>query len=561
MRRSRSGSTFALIMLGSLAVIFCTTVRAQNSRVDAGTAPFRIAGTVTNKLGGAVLARVRVTIRDVKDQENVQSQVTGDEGRFEFRVKAGKYALHGAKRGFISSDYDQHEQFSSAIVTGAGLDTESIVLKLAPSAVLSGKILDESGEPVRLARVTLWREDHATGVSRIARFREDSADDQGTYEFLPLDAGTYFLSVTATPWYAVHPATTSPEGVSVAPAVVDRSLDVVYPTTYYAGATESEEATPIPLRGGDRLEVDLHLAPVPALHVIFRSPQDGSQQDGGNAYSMPLLQKRVFDSFDRPRAQENAHIIAPGVYELTIAPGKYTMRVWGPAQNNRVSDIDITQDHQEVETSNGEALSNISASVHILGEEAIPKNLYVIMREGPRRGGRGGPAGQVDAKGNLQLPNVSPGTYELWAGSQNNDYAVVRIASEGQEVAGHTLKVAAGGSLSLSLTLAAGTGRVEGFAKRDGKSVAGAMVVLIPKHPETNLELFRRDQSDMDGSFLLRGVIPGTYTVIAIADGWDLDWSRAGVPAKYAVQGQTIVVPGLGNHTIQLPEAVEVQGK
>ncbi len=65
----------------------------------------------------------------------------------------------------------------------------------------------------------------------------------------------------------------------------------------------------------------------------------------------------------------------------------------------------------------------------------------------------------------------------------------------------------------------------------------------------------------MDGSFLLRGVIPGTYTVIAIADGWDLDWSRAGVLAKYAVQGQTIVVPGLGNHTIQLPEAVEVQGK
>lgn len=546
------------MVLGWLAAIACTYAAAQNSLGDAGTGQFRIAGTVTNKLGGATLARVRVTIRDVKDSKNVLSQVTGDDGRFEFRIKAGKYALHGAKRGFISSDYDQHEQFSSAIVTAAGLDTESIVLKLAPSAVLSGKILDESGDPVRLARVTLWREDHTTGVSRITRFREDSADDQGSYEFLPLDAGTYFLSVTATPWYAVHPATTSPEGVPVAPAVVDRSLDVVYPTTYYAGATESEDATPIPLRGGDRLEVDLHLAPVPALHVIFRSQQDGSQQDGGNAYPMPVLQKRVFDSFDRPRAQENAHIISPGVYELTTAPGKYAMRLWGAPQNNRVSDIDITQDHQEVETSSGEALSNISASLHILGEETIPRDLFVVMREGQRRGGTGG---QVDAKGDVQIPNVSPGTYELWAGSQNNDYAVVKITSDGQEISGHTLKVPAGASMSLSLTLAAGSGRVEGFAKRDGKAVPGAMVVLVPKHPEANRELFRRDQSDLDGSFVLQNVIPGTYTVIAIANGWDLDWSRTGVIAKYAGHGRTVVVAGPGNRAIQLAEAVEVQGK
>jgi hypothetical protein len=87
------------------------------------------------------------------------------------------------------------------------------------------------------------------------------------------------------------------------------------------------------------------------------------------------------------------------------------------------------------------------------------------------------------------------------------------------------------------------------------------MVVLVPKHPEANIELFRRDQSDLDGSFLLQGVIPGTYTVIAIADGWDLDWSRAGVLAKYAGHGQTVMVPGSGSHAVQLTEAVEVQGK
>jgi hypothetical protein len=121
--------------------------------------------------------------------------------------------------------------------------------------------------------------------------------------------------------------------------------------------------------------------------------------------------------------------------------------------------------------------------------------------------------------------------------------------------------VPAGATMSLSLTLTSGSGRVEGIAKRDGKGIAGAMVVLVPKHPDANLDLFRRDQSDLDGTFVLQGVVPGAYTVIAIADGWDLDWSRPGVLAKYIGHGQTIVVPGQKGRSLQLPEPVEVQGK
>src|ERR1700676_188673 len=65
---------------------------------------------------------------------------------------------------------------------------------------------------------------------------------------------------------------------------------------------------------------------------------------------------------------------------------------------------------------------------------------------------------------------------------------------------------------------------------------------LVPKDPESHSDLFRRDQSDQDGSFSLRSVIPGTYTVVAIEDGWDLDWSRPGVIAHYVKHGQTVTV-------------------
>ena len=545
-------SKLRIAVTAMLALTLSGAAAAQITVGDTANAQFRIAGTVVAKPGGNALARTRVILRNTKDPKDVRSQLTGDDGRFEFRVPAGKYSLHGAKRGYVSSDYNQHEQYSSAIVTGAGIDTENLRLQLLPWAALSGKVLDESGNPVRHAEVSLWRQDHATGVSRIVQYERDTTDDQGFYEFTPLDAGTYFLSVTATPWYAVHPTTMAPEGMTLAPAAVDRTLDVVYPTTYYAGATESDDATPILLRGGDRLEIDIRLTPVPSLHVVFRE-----QPDLSNGYPYPLLQKRVFDELDMSRGGEGVQPVSPGVFEIATAPGKYAVRLSGPTETSRISEVDLSQDRQEVDTSSGEALSNIVGTVHIVGEEALPKDVFVVLREKQHVVAYG----RVNSTGVVEFKNVAAGNYEVLAGSQNVSYAVVKVATEGQLGSGHTLKVAPGTSPAVALTLARGSGRVEGYAKLGGKEVAGAMVVLIPKHPEANLELFRRDQSDLDGSFVLQGVIPGTYTLIAIADGWDLDWSRAGVLAKYAGKGQTVVVPGAGSHAVQLPAAVEVQAK
>ena len=549
---SWSGITSTIIVAGLLAVSSDFLRAQQATKVELQTGQFRIAGTVVSTTGGTPLARTRVMIRNVKDPKDVQFLLTGEDGHFEFRVKAGKYGLEGAKRGFITGDYDQHEQYSTAIVTRTDFDTENIVLKLAPSAVLVGRVLDESGDPIRHANVMLWREDHSTGVSRIVRFRNDVADDQGEYEFTPLDGGTYFLSVSATPWYAVHPPPARQEGAPVIPAV-DRDLDVVYPTTYYAGTSDWEDATPILIRGGDHLELDFHLAAIPAVHVILRS-----EPQGDNVYGFPQLQQRVFDDISSQHGQENPQVISPGVFEITTAPGKYVVQLWGPAQNARISEIDLSEDHQEVDTSSGDTLSTVNASVRLLGQDRLPKDLFVGLRDPTRRAGD---FQMVNSRGEVVFERVAPGMYEVVAGSSSNAYAVTRITSQDHESSGHTLKVPSSTSLSVSLSLVGGSTVVEGYAKQAGKGLAGAMVVLIPKHPEANRELFRRDQSDLDGSFSLRTVIPGTYTVIAIVNGWDLDWSKPAVISKYAARGRTIIVPGQANHPIQLPDAVEVQPK
>ena len=85
------------------------------------------------------------------------------------------------------------------------------------------------------------------------------------------------------------------------------------------------------------------------------------------------------------------------------------------------------------------------------------------------------------------------------------------------------------------------------------------MVALVPKDPDRNLELFRRDQSDFDATFLLRGVAPGTYTIVAVEDAWGFEWLKAGVLARYAQRGQQVIIGDNMRGTVHLPEAVEVQ--
>ena len=50
-------------------------------------------------------------------------------------------------------------------------------------------------------------------------------------------------------------------------------------------------------------------------------------------------------------------------------------------------------------------------------------------------------------------------------------------------------------------------------------------------------QLTRMDQSDSDGTFTLRSVVPGEYVLMGIEDGWELEWREEGVLAGYRAEG------------------------
>src|SRR5882724_5079383 len=113
---------FFAVLAASLFTFHPFASAAQTSNQDQRAIlhdNFRIAGTVTSA-STHPLARARVVIVNTRNPQELQSLVTGEDGRFKFVVGAGKYSLQAAKRGFITGSYNQHEQFSTAIVTGAG---------------------------------------------------------------------------------------------------------------------------------------------------------------------------------------------------------------------------------------------------------------------------------------------------------------------------------------------------------------------------------------------------------------------------------------------------------
>jgi 5-hydroxyisourate hydrolase-like protein (transthyretin family) len=550
------------VKLGTLSVCLqicglCAAQTPEGARpLDASVAT-KIAGMVVNSITGTPLAQSRVTISDTKQRGRMKWVVTSENGRFEFdQLPAGKYSLEGAKRGFLTAGYQQHEQFSTAIVTGTEFDTTGLVLRLTPMASIEGKVLDESGEAVREAMATLYEENHDAGMTRVSAMRSETTDDLGRFEFGGLRPGKYIVSVTAKPWYAVHVASVTGEGGGNSVPAVDRSLDVTYPTTYSGGATETDGAVPMEVKGGELREVEITVFPVPSLHLILRVAEEDEQ----HGVPPPRLEKRVFDSVEYIQTNEFRRL-GKGLYELSSVPaGTYSVSVQNPGpqqQTARTGEVDLRTDGQELDTTTGMPEGSLKLTIQMPQQEPIPKQMQIALQDA--QGRVVGWSQSINANGETAMQNLPAGKYAIHIYATEKRYAVAKTVSGAGQTAGHEVEMLPGGSLELTAVLAEGSANVEGFAKREGKGASGVMVVLIPREPGTHEELFRRDQSDSDGSFNLPNVIPGKYTLVAIEDAWGFDWSKPAQLAQYAQRGQAVTIPEGPQTTIQLPEAIEVQ--
>jgi hypothetical protein len=159
---------------------------------------------------------------------------------------------------------------------------------------------------------------------------------------------------------------------------------------------------------------------------------------------------------------------------------------------------------------------------------------------------------EVSPKGAFDFgdADIRPGTYDV---ALNNapGFQVKSLLAKGARVSGKTLEISAG-SVQVVCTATRAVARVDGTVQQGDQPFAGAMVVLVPRDPASNWTLFRRDQSDSDGTFTMHEVLPGPYTLIALENAWDLDWASPVALEPYLKNGTAIDVAGEGKLSVKV---------
>ena len=526
-----------------LATAQNTLAPSQSAATGTMSGPYRIAGVLVNAASGEPVRKATVEALKEDDSHAVASCVTDGEGRFALERLAGtKYQLTASKRGFRTAYYDEHEGFSTAIVTGPDQDTTHLQFKLMPGAVVRGVVTGNDGEPVASARVMLFKQpNYPAAGERIAQVDGTITDDTGAYEFSELAAGEYLLAVVAEPWYAVH------EG---AQAKRNAALDVAFPVTYFDSTTEEGSATPIVLVGGSHQEANISLHAVPALHLSISTPR---KPDGSVA--MPQLQQTLFGNAIPSEVASEMSDPRAGTAEIGgIAPGHYELTQGDPP---RIVDFDLSS-RQQVDPNTGSAAIAVTGRVRMASGAPVA-GVPIMITLARMDGGTGQPVYATPAQhGQFTFDAVSPGQWAVMATSGDKALSAVAVSVGGVQRAGNVVTLRDRGP-DLVVTLSDAATRVDGFARKDGKGFAGAMIVLLPKNPALWRALTRRDQSDSDGSFSLQNVAPGEYTVVAIEDGWALDWTSSEAMARYLPGGTSVTVTEQSGALIRLSSPLSVQ--
>jgi hypothetical protein len=510
-----------VLHIALLALLVACNAPAQTPAAG----PYRVAGRVINAATGLPVRAATVSLLNEDSTTIADSTLTDAEGNFAFEnVARGKYPLTASKRGFRTCFYDEHDEFSSAIVTGPGQDTTHLAFQLKAGAVLYGTINSDGGDPVDGASVMLFKSPSRPG-ERIAAMNTVTTDDAGDYEFADLPEGTYFLAVQAQPWYAMHSLSTAPGSPS--------PLDVAYPITFYDSVTQEAGASPISLDSGTRQEANISLHAVPAVRIKIMDNHPGGAM-------APTGVHQVVFGIPIPGGDlESVGSQHGDVAAVGLAPGRYVVTHGDPP---RTAEVDASST-QEVAADEGATTVSVGGTVRTTAGALVDSGT-VELDPGDDARGRAALNSPLE-KGRFHVDGVAPGRWSVTVSageSTQTNASVVSIAESGRSTAGNEA-VVGDRPLNLTILVSRSNSKVRGFAQQAGKPVPGAMIVLVPRDPRAMPSLARRDESDSDGSFSLNDVPAGQYTAIAFVDGWKLDWQHYDVIRRFLPGGVSVEVP------------------
>ena len=189
-------------------------VRDSQAQPNPGSA--RLSGRVTAADTGGPLRRAEVVaappgLNAGQMQQQSRSVTTDADGRWELRgLPAGRYNVTVSKGGYLTLQYGQRRPYEPGklLDVADGQVLQKIDLSLPKGGVISGRVLDEFGDPATPAVVVAMRQRYVDGqrvllpvedTGIMMLFKGGLTDDTGAYRLHGLPPGTYYLSAMFGP--------------------------------------------------------------------------------------------------------------------------------------------------------------------------------------------------------------------------------------------------------------------------------------------------------------------------------------------------------------------------
>ena len=284
--------------------------RPPRDAADAsGTAVIR--GRVVTADTGAPIRRVIVrAFAPGSGEPRVAS--TDPEGRFELRdLPAGRWTLSATKAGFVSLNFGQRRPFEAGrpIELADGEVVSRADFVLPRGSVISGRVVDEFGEPIAGARVQALRYRVVQGERRLVPTgMGDQTDDTGAFRIYGLAPGEYYVSgvLQGSPYDA-------PGGTAYTP-------------TYYPGTSNVPEAQRVSVTlGQEQSNISFALLPTRAVRVTGTVvDSSGTPVTNGFVGLAQAVDGGVTGMIGgRVRADGSFMVgnVSPGDYTLTVRTG------------------------------------------------------------------------------------------------------------------------------------------------------------------------------------------------------------------------------------------------
>jgi hypothetical protein len=475
----------------------------QNAQSDSPESKSTIEGQVLNLNTGTPIRKAVVQLTGSLARSGAPrielARETDSEGHFAFTgLESGRYDLTAWREGFMKRPFGPNPNAASPILLATSERRNDIVLRLPPMSVVTGRVLDEGGEPVMALEVIALRLQYRRGKREWTRASSGTTSDLGEYRISKLGPGRYLVTTSPRDSALVTWNKTLKQPLPETP-------ETIYPGTYYPGVMDESAAIPVSVGTGVEVRgIDISLAPVRTFRI-----RGSIVKPAGVAYAVVAWERKGGGpkqiALHLPASENGFELrgMVPGPYIVYAEPEDSDVRALARQA------VVVTDRHVDGVVMNMVPATEIHGQVRIEDAATRPdlSKLSVELRTSAIYFVEPAPVAESLS---FVLKDVVSAQFEVGLGGVP-DSCFVKSIRYGSEEIGDTGSEFVNGA-TMEITLSGTAGQIDGSVADSGHRVAGATVVLKPK----GVSAFSVTTADHAGAFRFGGLRPGEYRVLAV---------------------------------------------